>query len=155
MTISSDHPRVVVNPFIICLGVLALALAAQWLLPLPFVSPTIAHIVGAVVFLLGIAFGLPAARGMRTAQTTFSPSRTSAALVTSGRFQISRNPIYVAMLLNYAGLSIFFGTPWGLLLTPVVIWLMDRWVIVPEERHLEEKFGMAYAEYRQVVHRWL
>ena len=155
MVDSNNHPDVVVNPFLICLGALALAIAAQLLLPLPFLPLTAARIAGAAVFLVGIAFGLPAARGMRAARTTFSPNRTSTALVTSGRFQISRNPVYIAMLLNYVGLAIFFGTPWGLLLIPGVMWLMDRWVIVPEEKHLEERFGAAYAEYRQAVHRWL
>jgi len=155
MVNTNDHPSIKVNPFLIVAGALAATVAAQWLRPLPFLPATVARIVGTVVFLLGIAFGLPAARLMRAERTSFNPSRATTALVTSGRFHLSRNPIYVAMLLNYTGLCIFLGTLWGLGLIPVVIWLMNRWVIIPEEEYLGRKFGMAYAEYLPAVPRWL
>jgi protein-S-isoprenylcysteine O-methyltransferase Ste14 len=59
------------------------------------------------------------------------------------------------MLLNYTGLSIMFQTLWGLLFLPVVVWLMTRWVIIPEEDYLKQKFGEAYLQYTESVHRWI
>jgi protein-S-isoprenylcysteine O-methyltransferase Ste14 len=155
MSHTTDHAHIVVNPFVICGGAFVLALAAQWVLPLPFVSATAARIAGTAVFVAGLVFGLPAARLMRSAKTTFNPGRATTMLLTTGRFRRSRNPIYVALLANYAGLAIFFGTLWGLIFIPAVIWLMNRWVIVPEEQYLHAKFGDAYSAYAASVHRWL
>jgi protein-S-isoprenylcysteine O-methyltransferase Ste14 len=58
-------------------------------------------------------------------------------------------------LLNYAGLAVFFGSPWSLLLIPVVVWLMNLWVIMPEETYLARKFGNVYAQYSSTVRRWI
>jgi len=151
----NDHAHVVVNPFLVHIGALAVGLLMQWLLPLPFLSVTAGRLAGAVIFLLGLAVGIPASRLMRMARTTFNPGRATTALVTKGPFQRSRNPIYIALLLNYAGLAVFFGTPWSLLLLPVVVWLMNRWVIVPEETYLARKFGNEYAQYSSMVRRWV
>jgi protein-S-isoprenylcysteine O-methyltransferase Ste14 len=150
-----DHAQVVVNPFVICAGTLVGAVLLQQLLPLRFLPPTMARIVGGGVFVLGFVFGLPASRFMRQAKTTLNPGRSTTMLVTSGPFSLSRNPIYVALLLNYTGLAIFFGTLWGLLLLPAVVWMMNRWVIIPEEHYLEQKFGAAYTRYRASVRRWM
>jgi protein-S-isoprenylcysteine O-methyltransferase Ste14 len=152
---TTDRAQIKVNPFVIIGGALIAALLLQWLLPLPFLAPTLARIVGVLVFLLGFGFGLPAARRMRQVKTTFNPYHSSTSLVTSGTFRITRNPLYVANLVNYTGLVIFFRTPWGLLLLPVIVWLMNRWVIIQEERYLEQKFGDEYRHYKAKVRRWL
>jgi protein-S-isoprenylcysteine O-methyltransferase Ste14 len=155
MTTSTDHARIIVNPFLIYGAAFLLAVLAQRIVPLPFLPPSSARLVGLLVFLAGFAFGLPAARAMRAARTTFNPQRSTTALVVEGVFRRSRNPIYVALLLNYAGLCIFFGTLWGLFLVPLVIWLTDRWVIIPEEAYLRTKFGDSYDVYASSVRRWL
>jgi protein-S-isoprenylcysteine O-methyltransferase Ste14 len=152
---TSDHAQVVINPFVIYGGLLVIAVLLQWLVPLPFLSPTLARVVGAIVFFLGLAVGLPAARAMRQVRTTFNPYRSTTALVTSGSFRISRNPIYVALTLNYAGLAIFFLTLWGLLLLPVALWMTTRFVIVPEEAYMRQKFGGEYERYTVQVRRWV
>ena len=152
---TSDHAQIVVNPFVIHGAALLIALLLQGFLPLPFVPATLARILGVAVFLAGIGFALPAARLMRSAHTTFNPNRATTTLLTTGRFHISRNPIYIGMLLNYAGLAIFFGTLWGLLLIPVVILLMNRWVILPEEEYLTRVFGEAYTTHKSATPRWV
>ena len=152
---TTDHAQVVVNPFVIHGAALLIALLLEGLLPIPFVPATLARILGVVVFLAGVGFALPAARLMRSAHTTFNPNRATTALLTAGRFKVSRNPIYVGMLLNYAGLAIFFGTLWGLLLIPVVILLMNRWGILPEEEYLTRVFGEAYITHKSTIPRWI
>jgi protein-S-isoprenylcysteine O-methyltransferase Ste14 len=151
---STDHPAVVVNPFAIHLGALAIAQLVQRLLP-PHLLPVAAYrVLGTADFLIGLAFGLLAARAMRAARTSLNPSRPTTALITRGPYARSRNPIYIAMLLNYAGLSLFLGSLWGLLL-PAVVVLMTVWVIRPEERCLEDRFGAGYSAYNAAVPRWV
>ena len=152
---TTDHAPIVVNPFVIVGGALMVAVLLQWLWPLPFLPTTLARIVGVLVFLLGFGFGLPAVRLMRQAKTTLNPYRPSSAVITSGPFRLTRNPLYVANLLNYAGLVVFFSLLWGLLLLPAIVWMTNRWVIRHEESYLEQKFGGEYTRYKASVRRWL
>ena len=155
MNKTTDHAQIVINPFVILGGALVVAALLEWFLPLPFLPTTLSRIIGAAVFLSGFAFGMPAFRLMRQAKTTLNPYRSSTAVITSGPFGITRNPLYVANLLNYTGLVIFFGLVWGILLLPAVVWLTNRWVIIPEENYLEQKFGDEYRRYKASIHRWI
>jgi protein-S-isoprenylcysteine O-methyltransferase Ste14 len=73
----------------------------------------------------------------------------------AGAYRLSRNPIYIGLTLQYVGLAIFCQISWGLMLLPVVIWLVTVWVIVPEEKYLEGKFGAQYLVYKSRVRRWV
>jgi protein-S-isoprenylcysteine O-methyltransferase Ste14 len=105
--------------------------------------------------IINLVIGLPAVRGMLTAKTSLNPQQPTTALVLHGSYRISRNPMYFGLTLLYAGLAIFFQTAWGLVLLPVVIWLITIWVIVPEEKYLEQKFGADYFNYKATVRRWI
>jgi protein-S-isoprenylcysteine O-methyltransferase Ste14 len=59
------------------------------------------------------------------------------------------------MVLTYAGIGIVANAPWALGRLPVAIAVIDRGVIVREERYLERKFGTAYTDYKARVRRWM
>ena len=59
------------------------------------------------------------------------------------------------MALLYLGLTLLLDSPWPLLLLPVVLLIVDRYVIRREERHLEARFGADFDAYRRRVRRWL
>ncbi len=154
MNSKNDHAQVI-NPFVIymVLGVIA-ALLQRWL-PLPALAPARAPILGTIIMVLSLAIGLPSVLNMLAAKTTPNPHRPTTALVFSGPYRFSRNPMYVGLTLLYVGLVIYFRVTWGLLLLPAIIWLVTIWVIVPEETYLEQKFGTAYLEYKSTVRRWI
>ncbi len=154
MNSKNDHAQVI-NPFAIyvVLGVIA-ALLQRWL-PLPALAPAQAPLLGTIVMVLSLAIGLPSVLNMLAAKTTPNPHRPTTALVFSGPYRFSRNPMYVGLTLLYAGLAIYFHLLWGLALLPVVVWLITVWVIVPEEKYLEQKFGAAYIDYKATVRRWI
>ncbi|MCB0182563.1 MAG: isoprenylcysteine carboxylmethyltransferase family protein, partial [Anaerolineae bacterium] len=79
----------------------------------------------------------------------------STALVTGGLYQVSRNPMYLGMVLILAGVAILLGslTPFGVI--PVVIILLNRNFIRFEEQSLAQTFGPRWVEYRQRVRRWV
>jgi protein-S-isoprenylcysteine O-methyltransferase Ste14 len=155
MDSKNDHAHVVVNPFLIYIVIALCAILLQRLLPLPFIAQSSARLVGVIVMLVNLMFGLPAVRRMLTAKTTLNPHHPTTALVFSGPYRFSRNPMYVGLTLLFAGLATFFQIPWGLALLPVVVWLINIWVIVPEEQYLEQKFGAEYSNYKSTVRRWI
>ena len=87
--------------------------------------------------------------------TTILPFRQSSALVTTGPFRISRNPIYVGMAAALLGLSMMLGTAWPFGAVPVFVWVIDRYFIRREEAMLEAAFGADYREYKTRVRRWI
>jgi protein-S-isoprenylcysteine O-methyltransferase Ste14 len=75
--------------------------------------------------------------------------------VTEGPFRFSRNPIYVSHVALIFGLGLFLGSPFTLLLTPLLAIGLTKLAIEPEERHLLEKFGGDYRSYMARTRRWL
>ncbi|MCB0226664.1 MAG: isoprenylcysteine carboxylmethyltransferase family protein [Anaerolineae bacterium] len=96
-----------------------------------------------------------AANTFQTQNTTIKPFEESTALVTGGLYQVSRNPMYLGMVLILAGVAILLGslTPFGVI--PVVIILLNRNFIRFEEQSLAQTFGPLWVEYRQRVRRWV
>jgi protein-S-isoprenylcysteine O-methyltransferase Ste14 len=137
----TDHAQVVVNPFVIYLGLAIVAVVLQQVLPQPSISKASARVLGVMLIALNLGFGLPAIRGMLQAKTSPNPHRPSTTLVLSGVYRVTRNPMYVGLTLAFAGALVFFQVSWGLLFVPLVVWLTTIWVIVPEEKYLENKFG--------------
>ncbi len=91
----------------------------------------------------------------RRAGTSMVPMRPTTALVTSGPYRVTRNPMYVGMACLYLGLALSLGVIWALALLPIVLLMVDRLVIVREESYLEARFGVEYREYTSRVRRWL
>ena len=76
-------------------------------------------------------------------------------IIDHGPFRLTRNPMYLQMVLVCLGVGIAFMNWWLLLLTPVCGWLLLRLAIIPEEAYLEKKFGDTYLAYKERVRRWL
>lgn len=156
MESKSDHPQIVLNPFFIYILMGLCAVLLQKLLPLPGVlTGAIPRTIVAATMVINLIIGLAAARGMLTAKTSLNPHRPTTALVLSGPFRFTRNPLYLGLTVFYAGLMLVFELTWGLLLLPIVVWLITIWVIVPEEKYLEQKFGADYLDYKARVRRWM
>src|SRR5688572_1662601 len=108
---------------------------------------------------------LPAAIGLtilgrsilqfRRAGTTVEPFQKASELVQTGLYAYSRNPIYLAMVLCLTGIAILLGSLAPFLIIPLVVWLIQRYVITAEEQMLEATFGDTYRHYKQRVRRWL
>ncbi len=90
----------------------------------------------------------------RTTINPMKPTNTEG-LVTAGLYKITRNPMYVGLLVILFGYAIWLGSLTPFLILPVFYWLITSMQIKPEERILEKKFGEEYLDYKNKVKRWL
>lgn len=109
------------------------------------------------LFIIGVLFIVPAALSFFRAKTTVDPRtpEKSNQLVISGLYKVSRNPMYLGMVLCLFALSFAQGNIISLLISFASALYLTRFQIMPEERFLREKFGESYTLYYQKVRRWL
>ena len=153
---ASDHPGVKIPPPFVYIVFFLFGFVFQSVVPIPALLPNvIAWLSGWMVCFASLFFVVPAMRSFRAARTSMIPFRPASSLVTRGVYGITRNPMYLSLLLLYAGLSIFFNFWWPIVLAPALIVVMDRMVIVKEEAYLMRRFGEEYRRYGERVRRWL
>ncbi|PWI34032.1 hypothetical protein DI392_07475 [Vibrio albus] len=111
----------------------------------------------AVCFVASGIFGLGGIYEFKKHKTSVHPVELHKAVkvVDSGIFRLSRNPMYVGLLLLLLGYAYYLQDIISLLLCLIFVLYMNQFQIKPEERHLEQKFGKDYLEYKQKVRRWL
>jgi len=91
------------------------------------------------------------------ARTTINPVEPEQAktLVTTGLYQISRNPMYLAMALILLGGALRVGNIGAFIAPTLFVWAITMFQIKPEERALQSIFGEDFKAYRQQTRRWL
>jgi len=148
-----QRPRIL--PPVYLLGAIVLMAAAHFLVPVRLLVGWPWRWSGVVVFTAGLSLGFWAVRSFARHETTIKPGEESSHLMTGGPFKLTRNPIYLSMVLILAGLALLLGslTPWFLI--PLFIWLISRNIIPVEEHMLTHKFGDAYRQYQGRVRRWV
>ncbi len=141
--------------------VAALFIAAGWLLNhfVPMVdragpAPNESRLVGGLIILCAFVIGGLALLDMRRAKTPFHPGAKANALVLSGVYKRTRNPMYLSLVLVTLGLGIATANPWLVLMAPLLLFYLQERVIKHEERYLAARFGSDYEAYRGKVRRW-
>ncbi len=154
-----DAAAVRFPPPLIPLAAIGVGVALNWASPIDLgftVSPAVRHWLGALmavgaILLLGV---WPAVLFRRVGQNVI-PWTPTPNIETRGPYRITRNPMYLQMVLVCLGVAIYQMNWWLLLLTPVTGWLLRRIAIGPEEAYLERKFGETYLSYKRRTPRWL
>jgi protein-S-isoprenylcysteine O-methyltransferase Ste14 len=151
---SSDVPNVLILPPLLYGLALAAGFLVQWIAPHPIVSSNAGYSIGGVLLAFGVFLAIWGRRVMERAGTNVNPTLPSTALVATGPFLFSRNPLYVALTLIYIGLALLANALWVLVLIVPVLLILHYGVVRREELYLEAKFGDAYREYRSGVRRY-
>lgn len=146
-----------VPPPVVALFMAGLSWLASWAAPtLGFVLP---HGNGVVLALLvaGVCVAMLGVASFRRARTTVNPLKPekSSALVMSGIYRYTRNPMYLGLLLVLLGWASFLANALAFVFLPVFILYMNRFQIEPEERVLVSRFGQEFTAYLSKVRRWL
>ncbi len=154
---NTEAVRVLARPPLVYLSFLTAGLALHylWVRLLIFSQWWIGHAAGWPVFLLGLLLLLWSARTFASSGENIRIEKPTNALVATGPFRFSRNPIYIGLTLGYIGLSLVFNSYWPLPFLTLVLVIMHYGVIRREEVYLEELFGQDYREYKVRVRRWL
>lgn len=140
-------PPVIVGAFI------AGAALLGWLLPVRLGPP--APALGNALLFAAIALVGWALLVLVRAGTDPRPNRPDTAIVATGPFRFSRNPIYLGFVVAAAGFAMRNGQLWGWLAVGLSFLWLDRQVVAREETYLATRFGAAYATYRARVRRWV
>ncbi len=151
----SDHAAVIAPPPLIYLGALVIGLIVNYLLPISFLPQNVIWIAGIPLITVGFGIGALAVAAMYRAGTSPDPWEPTKCIVTDGPFRFTRNPIYISFALIYLGVTCAMNSFAALALLPLVLVVIARGVIAPEERYLERKFGEEYLSYKQRVRRWI
>lgn len=137
------------------LTAILLMLALHFLLPVFKIVSMPWNMLGLIPWFGGIVLNLLADRDFRQAQTTVKPFEESAALVTTGVFRITRNPMYLGYVLILTGIVLLLGSATPCAVIIVFAILIDVVFIRVEEQMLEKRFGPAWLEYAKRVRRWI
>jgi len=115
------------------------------------------RIIAAGLGLAGLIIAIVGMVSFRRARTTVNPLDPSASssLVIAGVYRLTRNPMYLGILLVLLGWAVHLGHVLALPMAMLFVPLINRLQIIPEERALAAKFGSAYADYKSKVRRWI
>ena len=148
-----------IPPPLVAAAVAGCMYAAAVLLPAPVLALPPGVRVGMALALAAVGAGFDVAGlwAFRKARTTVNPltPHRSVAVVSTGVYRLTRNPMYLGLALILLGLAVYLASPWALLGPLVFAAYITRFQIVPEERALQTRFGAAYTAYRARVRRWL
>ena len=150
----ADNPGVIAHPPVIYLVGLLVGLGLDLIWPMPFLSTIRQYALGGGFMGFGVALMAFAVFRFAKAGTNVPTNRPAVALVTTGVYRFSRNPIYIALTAFALGIAFMVDSAWmAASIVPVFV-VMNTGVIAREERYLEGKFGDAYRDYKARVRRW-
>lgn len=154
---SKDNPGVYVPPPMIYAAFFGLASIVQGRFPIDlkiFKSENL-HIIGWLLILATVALILPSLWRFWQSRNTLITIKSASSLQTHGIYAYTRNPMYLGLLILYAGLACFFGNCWTLIFMPLLFIIIQHYVIGREEKYLERAFKQDYATYKNKVRRWI
>lgn len=128
-----------------------------YVLPVSIISQQQGLVIAVILLILGFSFAISGGISFRMAKTTVNPLKpeTASALVTSGVFKYSRNPMYVGLAIILLAWTIYLAAPFGLIGVLGFIAYIQRFQIIPEERAMYKLFGDEFEAYQSTVRRWL
>ncbi len=151
----TDKPGVIARPPLIYLGFLALGFAIDVVWPATIFADGARYPAAFVLAAAGVVIIALGVREFRKAGTNVETRKPATAIVTTGPFRLSRNPLYVSLALIYTGIVFAVNSAWAFAMLVPALVVVRYGVIAREERYLERKFGDDYLAYKARVRRWL
>lgn len=150
----ADSPGVRIPPPLVYIALFLVGWFIQTRFPLPFLPHSVAFILGVVLVFGWVVLAIASIPTMIRGGGTLNTSAPSTGLVTSGIYRVTRNPMYLSLLLLYTGVACLTAVTWAMILFPLAV-AFSQVLIMREERYLGRAFGAAYADYKARVRRWI
>jgi protein-S-isoprenylcysteine O-methyltransferase Ste14 len=158
MSSTEDRPNRIPWPPLLYAGLALLALLLHRVAPLPWpegVPYLVLAALGLSLCCAAILLDVAAVLAFKRHRTTIMPHRGATALITTGPFAKTRNPIYLANTLLATGAGLLLGVGWLVLAGLAASVLTQKLAIAREERHLARRFGREWEDYAARTPRWL
>jgi len=155
---ADDTSKAIIRPPVLFLIALGIGLLAdRWVVPIDLVNLrwSTRQWIGGAMILLGMAVVVDCTRRFRRAGTNVETGRPTTAIVDSGLYRYSRNPIYLGLSTIHLGVAVADNNAWLPVLLVPVLAILRFGVVAREEIYLERKFGPQYVAYKARVRRWL
>lgn len=143
------------NPPLIFLAALSLIVAVGVLTPLDALGGSVAAWTAGLLIVTGLALNVQGSRRFTEAGTPIKPLSPSTTLVVRGVFRVSRNPMYLGMVLILVGAAVGLGSALALAVVVIFAVYIQVCFIRREEAMLARRFGAEYEAYRRRVRRWI
>ena len=150
-----DIAGVIAPPPLIFLIPFALAFAIDWAAGLHMGLGRAGLVVGLVIAAISLVIAISARRQFIKGGTPLRTEEPSTAILSTGPYRFTRNPLYLSLALLQIGVGIATGLAWILIVLVPVLVVIRYGVIAREERYLERKFGDEYLSYKNRVRRWV
>lgn len=118
-------------------------------------NDTVVRLTGVVLLFTSLTLNILAYRGFKKFLTPHAPFVKPKVLIKNGVFALSRNPVYLALVLSECGLAFVFNTLWLLISAAVLLIVIDAAIIRGEEKVLKSTFKKDYEYYKKQTRRWL
>lgn len=137
------------------LGSIALIYLGKWLFPALHVSSGFLNALSWLLLVAALAVLGWAGIWFLRKKTPIEPHHTPKTLIVEGPYRLSRNPIYLALVMLTVASALGHGSIIGLGLAAALWWVLDRRFAAPEEALLRATFGAEAEEYLGKTKRWL
>ena len=120
-----------------------------------FFKSRMTPIIGILFILIAVYYSVRSMNQFIQTKNTIIPNKPAESLQTTGIYHSTRNPMYLSLMLVYLGLSCLIGNWWNIILFPLLLLVIQEYIIKKEEKYLTRKFGQEYIDYTNRVRRWL
>ena len=152
-----DSPGVYIPPplFYALLFVIAIILQKKIELSHSFFDSEVVKITGILFLVFAVSVMVTSIAKFIRSKNTIILIKPASSLQTTGIYSITRNPMYLGLVFLYLGLTFLIGNWWHIILLPVLIFIIQGYVIRKEEEYLKRAFGQEYLTYKSKVRRWI
>lgn len=152
-----DNPGVYIPPPLIYVLAFLMAVFIQNKIPIDnlLFHQQLTKIIGVILLIIALFFLVKSLRQFFQSKNTVVTMKPASSLQTNGIYSITRNPMYVGLAVVYLGISCFIGNWWNIILFPLLLLIVQEYIIKREEKYLARRFGQEYVVYKTKVRRWL
>ena len=146
-------PRIL-PPIWLAISIAAIFILDRWL-PIAQLTPRLSHFSAWLLPLPGLVCVLVPSMSFLRAKTGLVPFTESTTLIRTGLYRVSRNPIYLGMVLILAGFAARLGSLGAWIPVPLFALIIHRNFVLNEEAFLLNIYGEEFREYMRQVRRWI